>query len=116
VNGVNGLILLPDTWVCPAGVTFKSGFHSNVGIDYYAAYQTFTAEQWSKLESAGAVFLPAAGSRWSSRVINVDYGLYWSATEFYGRSAYDLEFHSGGADISNSNRNNGQSVRLVKDL
>ena len=30
VNGVNGLILLPDNWTCPAGVTFKSGFHSNM--------------------------------------------------------------------------------------
>ena len=32
VNGVNGLILLPDNWTCPSGVTFKSGFH-----DYFAA-------------------------------------------------------------------------------
>ena len=53
VNGVNGLVFLPDNWTCPAGVTFKSGFHSNYGVDYYAAYQTFTAEQWSKLEAAG---------------------------------------------------------------
>ena len=67
VNGVNGLIFLPDTWVCPAGVTFKSGFHSSYGVDYYAAYQTFTADQWSKLEAAGAVFLPAAGNRFHLR-------------------------------------------------
>ena len=30
VNGVNGLIFLPDNWTCPAGVTFKSGFHHSI--------------------------------------------------------------------------------------
>jgi hypothetical protein len=68
VNGVNGLVFLPDNWTCPTGVTFKSGFHRKWGVDYYAAYQTFNAEQWSKLEAAGAVFLPAAGSRYGSNV------------------------------------------------
>ena len=68
VNGVNGLIFLPDTWVCPEGVTFKSGFHSEWSVEAYGQYQTFTADQWSKLEAAGAVFLPAAGHRDDSNV------------------------------------------------
>ena len=63
VAQVNGLIFLPDTWVCPEGITFKSGFHSEWGVNNYAAYQTFTAAEWSKLEAAGAVFLPASGGR-----------------------------------------------------
>ena len=113
VNGVNGLILLPDNWVCPAGVTFKSGFHSSVGVDYYAAYQTFTADQWSKLESAGAVFLPAAGRRIGSDVNLVqDRGRYWSATE----NVYCLGFSSDVAYMGFDNRYRGLSVRLVKDL
>ena len=115
VNGVNGLILLPDNWTCPSGVSFKSGFHSNCGA--YAAYQTFTAEQWSKLESAGAVFLPAAGARLGSNVYNVQYySYYWSATESNSYNAYSLGFDSGVAYMINSNRYNGLSVRLVKDL
>ena len=117
VNGVNGLILLPDTWVCPAGVTFKSGFHSSYGVDYYAAYQTFTADQWSKLESAGAVFLPAAGGRDGSKVLYVqDYGYYWSALESGGYNAYSLGFNSGAANVGYGSRGSGNSVRLVKDL
>ena len=117
VNGVNGLILLPDNWTCPAGVTFKSGFHSSYGVDYYAAYQTFTAEQWSKLESAGAVFLPAAGDRYGSSVDNVPgRGFCWSATESNSYNAYSLLFYSDKAIMINFNRNYGQSVRLVKDL
>lgn len=117
VNGVNGLIFLPDNWTCPAGVTFKSGYHSSYGVDYYAAYQTFTAEQWSKLESAGAVFLPAAGSRYGSNVYNVqNYGYYWSATENNSYYAYCLCFNSFGASMGDYDRLYGLSVRLVKDL
>jgi hypothetical protein len=117
VNGVSGLILLPDNWTCPAGVTFKLGFHSSYGVEYYAAYQTFTADQWSKLEAAGAVFFPAAGFRNGSNVYYVQGGgLYWSATEGYSSLAYYLIFTSGGAPMVGSSRDLGLSVRLVKDL
>ena len=117
VNGVNGLILLPDNWTCPAGITFKSGFYSYSGVDYYAAYQTFTAAEWSKLESAGAVFLPAAGGRLGSNVYYVqDYGDYWSATEYDSSYARCLLFSSDEAVMSYGNRSGGHSVRLVKDV
>ena len=117
VNGVNGLILLPDGWSCPDGVTFRSGFHDSYGVDYYAAYQTFTAAEWSKMEVAGAVFLPAAGGRGGSGVYYVQYdGIYWSATESNGSSAYCLSFYSDGASMYGTNRGFGDSVRLVKDL
>ena len=116
VNGVNGLIFLPDNWTCPAGVTFKSGFHSNEGVGYYAAYQTFTAADWSKLEAAGAVFLPAAGCRGGSNVDRVQgYGFYWSATGNDSNGAYDLYFYSGRAGTSDG-YHYGHGVRLVKDL
>ena len=117
VNGVNGLIFLPDTWVCPEGVTFKSGFHSSFGVDYYAAYQTFTADQWSKFEAAGAIFLPAAGNRNGSNVFNVQFnGNYWSATESDSNFVYYLHFFSGAASMISTTRLSCQSVRLVKDL
>ena len=118
VNGVNGLIFLPDNWTCPSGVTFKSGFHSNYGVDYYAAYQTFTADQWSKLEAAGAVFLPASGDRIVSRVYDVqNNGYYWSATGGGSHGAYCLYFRSGKACMDPLFRRAvGHSVRLVKDV
>ena len=117
VNGVNGLICLPDNWTCPEGITFKSGFHSSYGVDYYAAYQTFTAEQWSKLEAAGAIFLPAAGIRGGEEVYGVqNFGYYWSATEYDSYNAGYLYFSPDGAGMGNDYRGNGISVRLVKDL
>ncbi len=119
VNGVNGLILLPDNWTCPAGVTFKSGFHSSYGLVTYGQYQTFTAEQWSKLESAGAVFLPAAGDRLGSaagRYLQLE-GHYWYTNEYGSRLAYFLNFSSVEAGIGGGEfRDRGMSVRLVKDL
>ena len=117
VNGVNGLILLPDNWTCPSGVTFKPGFPGGNCADYYAAYQTFTAKQWSKLEAAGAVFLPAAGDRDGSNVYDVQSrGYYWSASEEGSNGANCLGFYSGGAYMYHYYRIYGFSVRLVKDL
>ena len=117
VNGVNGLVFLPDNWTCPEGVTFKSGFHSSYGTEYYAAYQTFTAEQWSKLEAAGAIFLPAAGRRDGSSAGNVQgFGYCWSATEYYSNFARSLYFRSDEAGMGNYFRNTSLSVRLVKDV
>ena len=120
VNGVNGWILLPDNWTCPAGVTFKSGFHIyNQGVSLYAAYQTFTAEQWSKMETAGAIFLPAAGSRHGSYVGSVQgYGYYRPATERDSNNAYYLYLRPNkDAQINYFGyRSFGLSVRLVKDL
>ncbi len=117
VNGVNGLIFLPDNWTCPAGLNFVSGFHCIYGIDSYAAYQTFTAEQWSKLEAAGAVFLPAAGIRVGTDANDVRYyGYYWSATEYNSNGASCLNFGSVKMNMNGYYRNSGLSVRLVKDL
>ena len=116
VNGVNGLIFLPDNWTCPAGVTFKAGCHSSYGAEYYAAYQTFTADQWSKMESAGAIFLPAAGNRRGNVYYVQNFGCYWSATEDGSDFAYYLGFYSDEAHMGDYGRDYCRSVRLVKDL
>ncbi len=113
----NGLILLPDSWTDLADVAFKSGFADSYGVDYYATYQTFTLDQWQKLEAAGAVFLPASGYRYGSGMNRVqDYGRYWSATAYGSDGAYCLYFGSGEAFAGNNNRYYGQAVRLVQDV
>ena len=117
VNGVNGLVLLPDNWTCPSGVTFKSGSHREYAVEAYRKYQTFTARQWSKLESAGAVFLPAAGIRSGTGVHGVQCdGEYWSATERRSHYADCLYFVSRLACMDFSGRRYGHCVRLVKDV
>ncbi len=112
----NGLILLPDNWTAPDGVTFKSGFASSYSIQAYADYQTFTLDQWSKLEAAGAVFWPASGYRGSGVNGMQNYGRYWSATPRDSSYAYGLYFDSSGASWLDYSRRLGQAVRLVKDM
>ena len=114
---VNGLILLPDNWTAPEGVTFKSGFASEISVQAYADYQTFTLEEWQTLESAGAVFLPVSGERIGSNVYYVqDRGYYWSATYYDRYDAYYLYFNSDDAYTNYDYRYGGRAVRLVQDL
>ena len=120
VNGVNGLILLPDNWICPAGIAFKSGFHNKSGVDYYATYQTFTAEQWLKFEAAGAVFLPACNCRYgfadSGVIITHMNGGYWSSTKEDDHYTHCLFFSPMEASVFSCVDTFRISVRLVKDL
>ena len=132
VNGTNGLILLPDNWTVPKDIVIASGMNTYVpGENYnddYAAYQTFTAAEWKKLEKNGAVFLPASGWRWQDGVYGTEtkvsqlqeFGQYWSstpATAYYELGkAYHLAFGSGYLYIDISFMVVGYNVRLVKDL
>ena len=80
VNGVNGWILLPDNWSQPASITFTS---FDDGARAYTA-NVYTASEFSTMQSAGAVFLPVTGYRYSSGSVSVvsgvnSMGYYWSA-------------------------------------
>ena len=126
VNGVNGTIILPDKWTTPAGVSFvasttkglywKGSYYGSNGNNY--SHNTYTSEQWSKMEQAGAVFLPASGYRWGKDVINVGYnGYYWSSTDYNEYYSYFVYFTSYSLFPQyNYSRSDGFSVRLAQDL
>ncbi|MBR6492371.1 MAG: BACON domain-containing protein [Paludibacteraceae bacterium] len=80
VNYVKGIVLLPDNFVMPSGVDtqFKYLTYSNPIYEGSYADNTIIASTWSKLEQAGAVFLPATGTVDSSFKW-YDYFGYWSA-------------------------------------
>ena len=79
---INGVILLPDNWTCPAGVTLKPGFAKESSMQDFADYQQISLSDWQQLENASAVFFPTTGYRNSGLGVRfVQYGgLYWSAT------------------------------------
>ena len=91
VDGVNGVILLPDDWTAPAGLTFTAS--TTKGLEWNGTYyfnekadnfthNTYTIEEWNRMESAGAVFLPAAGYREGTTVSLVGVAIdYWSASQ-----------------------------------
>ena len=117
INGINGLILLPDNWNSVEGIAFKFGFNDK-WTENYADYQTFTTEQWSKLESAGAIFLPVTGFRNITSISSIyDHGGYWSASCYDNQDAYYFALNSRGAVMGNYDaRYGGRGVRLVKDV
>jgi hypothetical protein len=122
VNGSNGLILLPDNWVAPRGVSFTYGFHTDESKEAYAEFQTFTKKEWNKLEKSGAIFLPAAGKRSpdfgdGAQIHYVQiYGMYWTS-DLNGTTTASMCFSSAIAfyDVKRA-LYEGLSVRLVKDL
>ena len=112
VNGVNGVILLPDNWTTSIyGLNNVNGGNYNDNI--------ITAEEWTNtLEANGAVFLPASGHRIGTSVSYVNnYGVYWSST--YGSSSYarNIWFYSSYMNLQdNYQRYYGRSVRLVQTI
>ena len=107
---MHGLLLLPDKWELPEGCAFQYGVNDGFETNVYSV------EQWNKMESAGAVFLPAAGERDGVTVSMVgDYGCYWTTTGYTLDSAYELYFLSDNYDFYPTNRATGHSVRLVME-
>ena len=118
VNGVNGIILLPDNWIAPDSILFISGMHEGyMGSGY--SHQTFSAEQWRQLEQNGAVFLSAAGMRIAKTAVaeTQKEGYYWTAT-IDGPDPCFLYFCDGQIYTYSVliDRSTGKSVRLVKNL
>ena len=111
VNGMYCFVLLPDDWTLPTGLSFTPDANNWTN--------EYTAEQWAQMEAAGAVCLPASGSRAggdNNTIIN-DYnhwGCYWSSTSANNTQGYNLWItsnHVGTTDKGNYQM--GASVRLV---
>lgn len=72
VDTISGLVLLPDEWTLPEGLTFVP---NTVAVENY-----YTFEQWAKMEEAGAVFLPFAGVRSGAKMYEIGViGIYGSS-------------------------------------
>ncbi len=111
-----GLILFPDNYAHPndASVTVSSAAYNNNN----SGFGTFTvnAENWAKMEAAGAVFLPTAGWRSGTNEGGgaEDRGRYWLATSKGDDSAYSIFFGTASGTAANDYyRRFGRSVRLV---
>ena len=113
VNGVVGLILMPDGWTAD-GVSLTittANYTSNI----------ISLANWNTLESQGCVFLPSAGYRGGTTGTTLDlvqdHGSYWSNTAYDSDHAYYLDVKTNGLDPQyHNNRNTGLSVRLVYEI
>ena len=109
VNGIAGEIILPDNWILPKGLTFRSKNPS-----YNDPDNIYSDEEWSKMEGNGAIFFPCAGMiDWK------DYGgkgmdiWYWTGTVDQDNWAYS---YHGDFSVYSTLCAAGFSVRLVKDV
>ena len=116
VNNVQGVILFPDTYTHPAGVTAPTDVNAEGDAGWND--NNYSSADWTKMESAGCVFLPAAGYRNGSSVyVPGSGGYYWSATPSGTDGAYYVDFVSGDLGPAyNSSRSGGYSVRLVRQV
>jgi hypothetical protein len=115
VNGVLGLLLLPDNWQLPDGLDMVMAAGSSVNV--------YTAAQWAILEAAGAVFLPAAGYVYDYGNVQSMGSLgYYATNTIYNSvsgSIYQVYFVPGSCFInttSTGSSTNRVSVRAVHDI
>ena len=109
-----GIMLFPDEWTLPAGCAPTKQTHHDEedGEDHSCDFVSYnyTLAQWTELEKAGAVFLPAAGRRtggWGNKTISPHmigkaeldaddhykhyadyYAYYWTSTKTDGKVNY----------------------------
>lgn len=124
VNGINGLIILPDNWTTPEDLIFNPGGASedSYGAEHFKTVNEYSLEQWRKMEELGALFLPTTGFRFIYEDGGMDiyssqtHGYYWSATSNKDEEAFMLNF--GAASIAADatyTRKGGFAVRLITD-
>lgn len=115
VNGVSGVVLLPDDWAASIFVlndTNGGSYSNNIISD----------SDWTNiLEVNGAVFFPAAGHRnqtssnWFVSAIG-KYGYYWSSSCNENNNACSMKIFENFLSFEcGSPRSFGFSVRLVQD-
>lgn len=112
IGEVNGVIVLPDDW---SGSYFSLNF-PNVSNVYYEN-NSISMEQWEVIEQHGAVFLPTAGYRLGTEILNEgSSGHYWSSSHYNEDRANCVSiFDSGLYPQAIDFIFNGFSVRLVQD-
>ena len=112
----HGVIIFPDSYTHPAGVTAPTGINET---DYTSwDGNRYTATDWAKMEAAGCVFLPAAGWRDATTIRKVnEYVRYWTSSTYNSAGyAYNVGIAESSMNPADYNQKNyGYSVRLVHD-
>ncbi len=108
VNGVAGLILLPDNFQPISGLMFTPNAKE-------LSLNSYTTSQWYQLQNSGAVFLPNAGFRIGNSVKEIGVkGHYWLGTYIQDGKAAGIDVSKEGIYNSSScNLFDGRTVRLV---
>lgn len=111
----NGLIVFPDTFNAfpPEVPALTCDVQDAAFTD-----NSLTEAEWSILEQAGCIFLPAAGSRSARQILSVgEFGGYWTATVESAQNIYRMYFNASKVVVAAGRcRGFGNAVRLVCDV
>lgn len=107
VNGVAGLLILPDNLKLPMKNRYIAGKGGTKASD-----NKYSAAQWKKMEEKGCVFLPVTGWSDNGKINKAEsVGYYWSAS-----SGSALSFSKDYIyPRSTTPTNRGCAVRLVRE-
>lgn len=113
VNGINGLIILPDVFTLPTGLSMTNINTANAAF----SGNTYTIADWQVLEDAGCVFLPATGYRNGSTVSGIASNGFYSASDVYNENANRILWiiSSSVAPSAYELRNVGKAVRCIDE-
>lgn len=113
VHSIEGVIIFPDGFTMPAGVTINNYNKSNAHFN-----SNTIDDNWAVLETEGCVFLPAAGTRNGTALQEVgQMGGYHSST--YDRTGYDSKMRFDNTTLDPKRPGGtrwGNSVRLVRSV
>ena len=111
----HGVIIFPDSYTHPAGVTAPTGINATGSTSW--SNNRYTATDWAKMEAAGCVFLPAAGRRDDTSIYNVNaYLRYWTSTYYNAGMAHSVSITDNNMNPADYNyKYFGYSVRLVHE-
>lgn len=114
VNGVNGLIIFPNEYTHPNGVTLPSSI--NVTGSGGWAGNVYSSSDWKKMEAMGAAFFPVTGRTANASVEYTTSGYYWTTS--YAASGKVDVYAWGSATLSCNQipRYYGCAVRVVRDM
>ena len=113
VAGKAGIIIVPNDFTDPMKNNGSSAFVGSSTTGWGANVYT-EGDNWNAMQSAGCVFLPAAGNRDGTTVKNAGTGYYWSSSPNGEAAAYYVRFYSVDVNPAYSTlRIFGHSVRLV---
>lgn len=115
VNGVRGLIILPDNW----NLSLYSLSQTNTYYADFTSDNNISLSDWnSTFEPAGCCFLPVGGHRNVTTIDHLTSGhacYYWSSTHMNGDNAYELYVITGNMGTTFYDpKCYGNNVRLVK--
>ena len=121
IDGLRGMIILPDNWVMPEGLHFTA---QPTNLTMELDINTYTQAEWQRMEEAGAVFLCPTGRRDGTKIDYLEYyGGYWSSSKIsnsnhvchmyynYKSKIFMTDYKEGDYSYGT----NGRAVRLVHD-